>query len=250
MVAETTQATSAARHGRLVGCRTVRPSYRLSGSTHRRAVALAFADGPGPYTPAVLDILERRHVPGTFFVIGQLVYGQEGLLRRALAQGSVLGNHTFTHVNVSGGGYSQIRSTQAAILYATGYTPCVFRPPHGRVSPLLISQARSLGLNTVGVGVDPQDWSEPGSGAIYERVVLGARPGAIILLHDGGPREQTVAALPRIITTLRSRGYRFLTVPQLLGLPPRYEPVPKTPHRFVDSLGLLERALIWLATAL
>jgi peptidoglycan/xylan/chitin deacetylase (PgdA/CDA1 family) len=188
-----------------------------------RAVALTFSDGPGRHTPAVLEILERHRVPGTFFVVGRMIRGREALLRRALAQGSALGNHTFTHADVSGGGYRELRRTQNAIRRATDYTPCVFRAPHGAVSRLLVRQARWLGLHTVGVDVDPGDWNEPGSGTIYERVVSRARPGAIILLHDGGRRrEQTVAALPRIITTLRSRGYHFITVPQLLGLPPRH----------------------------
>ena len=92
----------------------------------------------------------------------------------------------------------------------------MFRPPHGQASPRLISQARELGLHTVLGGVDSRDWSEPGSDAIYDGVVSRSQPGAVILMHE---LEQTVAALPRIITDLQSRGYHCLTVPQLLGLP-------------------------------
>jgi peptidoglycan/xylan/chitin deacetylase (PgdA/CDA1 family) len=209
---------------RLAGCQPEDPSYRDGGLTGRRAVALTFADGPGPYTGAVLEILEGRHVPGTFFVVGRRVRGREALMRRALAQGNALGNHSFTHSKVPGAGYDEIRRTQAAVRGATGYTPCVFRPPHGAAGKRLLPQARSLGLNTIGGGFDSGDWREPGSGAIYRRVVSLARSDAVILMHDaGGKRAQTVAALPRIITTLRSRGYRFLTVPQLLGLRPRFK---------------------------
>ena len=236
---EAAQAALVTEHDRLVGCRPHGASFRLAGSIHRRAVALTFDDGPSAYTAAVLDILERRHVPGTFFVVGSLVRGRELLLRRALAHGSVIGNHTFTHAYVAGGGYRQIASTQGAVRRATGYTPCVFRAPGGAVSRLVISQARSLGLLTVGWSVDPRDWSRPGSAAIYSRVASAVRPGAIVLMHDGGgSRGQTVAALPQIIATLRSRGYRFLTVPQLLGLPARYVPgAPIPPYVEAPQLG-------------
>jgi peptidoglycan/xylan/chitin deacetylase (PgdA/CDA1 family) len=240
-VAEIAQAASATGPGRLVGCRPHGASLRLAGPLHRRAVALTFDDGPGLYTGALLGVLERQRVPGTFFVVGELVRGRELLLRRALAHGSVLGNHTFTHTKVSAGGYRQIRSAQDAIRRATGYTPCVFRAPGGVVSRLLVAQARSLGLHTVGWNVDPRDWSRPGSGVIYARVASAVRPGAIVVLHDGGGlRGQTVAALPRIIGTLRSSGYRLLTVPQLLGLPSRYEPVSPT-SPYVEAPQLLEQ---------
>jgi peptidoglycan/xylan/chitin deacetylase (PgdA/CDA1 family) len=209
----------------------------MRASPSRRAVALTFSDGPGGSTEAVLEILEQHGVPGTFFVIGCLVRGNEALLRRALAQGSALGNHTFTHVKAAS--RRELHDTQYAIRQATGYTPRVFRPPHGALSRRLVVRARLLGLHTIGGGVDSRDWSEPGSQAIYERVVSGARPGAIVLLHDGGPwRGQMLAALPRIIATLRSRGYGFLTVPALLGARngsggngerPGGEPIPDEP---------------------
>lgn len=126
------------------------------------AIALTFADGPALSTPAVLEILEHHRVRGTFFVMGCLVRGHEALLRQALAQGSALGNHTFTHAEVSSGGYRELRDTQRAIRRATGYTPRVFRPPHGVVSRRLRAQARLLGLHTIGEVVDARDWTEPG----------------------------------------------------------------------------------------
>jgi peptidoglycan/xylan/chitin deacetylase (PgdA/CDA1 family) len=89
------------------------------------------------------------------------------------------------------------------------------------VSAPLISEARGMGMNTIEWDVDPTDWSTPGTDAIYSRVVSQTKPGSIILMHDGGgPRGQTLAALPRIIHTLRARGYKFATVPDLLGLQP------------------------------
>jgi peptidoglycan-N-acetylglucosamine deacetylase len=211
------------RPRRLIGCRPAGGSYRLAGSRAHRVVALTFDDGPSAYTSRVLAILRRFGIHGTFFVIGEQVRGNEGLLRRELAEGNVIGNHTFTHANVSGGGIRQMLSTQGAIRRATGYTPCLFRAPYGAVSGLLTRQARGLGMNTIEWSVDPRDWSRPGTGAIYSRIVSATRPGAIILMHDGGgPRGETVAALSRVISTLRARGYRFATLPQLLGLAPRY----------------------------
>jgi peptidoglycan/xylan/chitin deacetylase (PgdA/CDA1 family) len=205
------------------GCQARSPWYWTNGSRRRRVVALTFDDGPGPFTPQVLSILERNHINGTFFMIGQQVRGSDALLRRSLRDGNALGNHTFTHANVSGGGLGQLTSTQGAIRRASGYTPCLFRAPYGAVSGTIIGQARGLGMDTIEWDVDPRDWSTPGTGAIYSRIVGAARPGSIILMHDGGgPRGQTVAALPRIIATLRRRGYGFVTVPQLLGLRPKF----------------------------
>lgn len=213
------------RPRRVVGCRAASPSYRLAGPRTQRVVALTFDDGPWTTTSAVLSILERNRVPATFFVVGRQVRGNEGLLRRELADGDALGNHTYTHANASGGGFRQLQSTQGAIRRATGYTPCLFRAPYGSVSGLLIGQARAQAMNTIGWTVDPRDWSRPGTATIESRVLSAARPGAIILLHDGGgPRRETVASLSRIISTLRARGYGFETVPRLLGLTPRYAP--------------------------
>jgi peptidoglycan/xylan/chitin deacetylase (PgdA/CDA1 family) len=205
------------------GCRAQSPWSWSNASRGRRVVALTFDDGPGPYTHQILDILKRNGVHATFFVIGQQVAGGATILKRALNEGNAIGNHTYSHANVSGGGLGQMRSGQSAIRRYTGYTPCVFRPPYGATSSLLVGQARSLGMDTILWDVDPRDWARPGSGAIYSNIVGNTRPGSIILSHDGGgPREQTVAAYRSIIPTLKRRGYRFATVPQLLGLKPTY----------------------------
>jgi peptidoglycan/xylan/chitin deacetylase (PgdA/CDA1 family) len=205
------------------GCRARSPWSFSNGSRSRRVVALTFDDGPGPYTHQILDILKRNGVHATFFLIGQQVSGGAAILKRALREGNALANHSWNHSNLAGGGAGQLSSTQAAIRRATGYTPCVFRPPYGATSSLLVGQARAQGLDTILWDVDPRDWARPGSGAIYSNVVGHTRPGSIILSHDaGGPREQTVAAYRSIIPTLKRRGYRFATVPELLGLKPTY----------------------------
>jgi peptidoglycan-N-acetylglucosamine deacetylase len=205
------------------GCRARSPWQWSAASRSRRVIALTFDDGPSSYTAQILDILKRNKVHGTFFVIGQSVGGRGAVLRRALAEGNAIGNHSWNHASLAGGAGGQLSSTNAAIRRATGYTPCVFRPPYGATSGLLVSQARSAGMDTILWDVDPRDWSLPGSGAIYSNVVGNTRPGSIVLSHDGGgPRSQTVAAYRSIIPTLKRRGYRFATVPELLGLAPKY----------------------------
>jgi peptidoglycan/xylan/chitin deacetylase (PgdA/CDA1 family) len=209
-----------------VGCTPAGPSYVTNGSRARRVVALTFDDGPSAYTAAVLDVLKHEQVRATFFLIGQQVSGGTALLQRALAEGHMLGDHTWSHADVSGGGSpasGQISSTASAIERATGFQPCLFRAPYGAVSSSLIGLAHGLGFTTVQWDVDPQDWALPGSGAISSRILSNVRNGSIVLMHDGGgPRSQTLAALPGIIHTLKARGYGFVTVTELTGAQLRY----------------------------
>jgi peptidoglycan-N-acetylglucosamine deacetylase len=209
----------------VVGCVPSGPAYVTSGPTSGREIALTFDDGPWYDTPQFLDILERYHVPATFFEIGEQIstYGEGGAIeRRMLADGDMVGDHTWSHPDVSGAGAfarGQILSTASAIRAAThGFTPCLFRAPGGAVSGALISEARSLGFTTIEWDVDTVDWSRPGTATIERRAIGGAHPGAIILQHDGGgDRSETLAALPDEITTLQREGYHFVTVTQLLG---------------------------------
>lgn len=188
-----------------------------------REVALTFDDGPWTLTGGFLDLLRRYEVPATFFLIGQNIAPHHALLERMVAEGHAIGNHTWGHLNVAGGNLEQLRSTSDAIRAVTGVTPCVFRPPGGATGPALQAQAHALGMAGVLWSVDTDDWQLPGTATIVTRALHDATPGGIILMHDGGgPREATLAALPQIITGLRARGYRLVTVPQLLRLPQRY----------------------------
>ncbi|HEY1419053.1 MAG TPA: polysaccharide deacetylase family protein, partial [Myxococcaceae bacterium] len=178
---------------------------------------------PWPDTPQFLDVLEREHVVATFFQIGEQVgtYGP-AVDRRMLADGDIIGDHTWNHADVSGDGSfaaGEISSAAAAIRNLTGFNPCLFRAPGGAVSGALISEARSMGFLTIQWDVDPRDWSRPGTDSIYNTVVGTAQNGSIILQHDGGgDRSETLAALPREIDTFKREGYGFVTIPQLLGL--------------------------------
>jgi peptidoglycan/xylan/chitin deacetylase (PgdA/CDA1 family) len=208
---------------RAVGCSGGSAGLDSSGPGNRKVVALTFDDGPSEYTPEFLRVLREKGVHGTFFEIGQEMPGREATMRQILAEGSEIGDHTMNHVELPG--YSQIAGAAARIRAYTHFQPCLFRPPGGAVDAGVISTAGELGLRTITWDVDPRDWSTPGTGAIYSNIVDNAGPGSIILMHDGGgPRSETLAALPQVIDTLRARGYGFETVSELLGHRILYRP--------------------------
>ena len=208
---------------RPVGCTGGGASELRNGPRGRNVVALTFDDGPSEYTEAFLDVLRAKHARGTFFEIGQEMPGREDAMRRILREGDEIGDHTVNHVEYPG--YFQIAGAAARIHSSTHFEPCLFRPPGGAVNSSVVATAGALGMQTILWDVDPTDWANPGSGAVYSRIVAAARPGSIILMHDGGgDRSGTLAALPRIIDTLRGRGYRFATVSELLGHRLLYRP--------------------------
>jgi peptidoglycan-N-acetylglucosamine deacetylase len=227
---------------RITGCRSHGDRAYLHGPD-RREVAIGFDDGPAPDTGAFVSMLARSHARATFFMIGEHVSAAyRPTLLRELREGDVLGDHSYTHPDllVSGGVRAQLQKTIAAIRSLTGYTPCVFRPPYGDYDQTVLRTARSLGLATVLWNVDPSDYAQPGTAAIARRVLAQVRPGSIIISHDGGgPRGQTLAAYPRIIAALRARGYRIVTIPQLLDFRPTYVPCVK----LCDGIGVARAAL-------
>jgi peptidoglycan-N-acetylglucosamine deacetylase len=227
---------------RIVGCRSTGSSVYFHGPP-RKQVAIGFDDGPAPDTPAFVSMLERERARATFFMIGEHIStSYRSTLLRELRDGDVLGDHTFTHPDLvtSGGAYTQLSETQRAIRALTGYTPCIFRPPYGAYDQSIVDTARSLGLATVQWNVDPADWALPGTAAIEARVLAQVQPGSIIISHDGGgPRGETLAAYPLIIAKLRARGYRIVTIPQLLGFRPTYVPC----IRLCEGIGIAHSQL-------
>ena len=226
-----------ARLYRVVGCASHGRAAYLHGPD-RREVAIGFDDGPAPDTPAFVTMLERSHAHATFFMIGEQVSaGYRQTLLRELRDGDVLGDHTFTHPLLTrvADVREELQRTIGVIRSLTGYTPCVFRPPYGAYDNSVVASARALGLATVVWDVDPGDYTQPGVAAIERRVSEQVRPGSIIVSHDGGgPRAQTLAAYPQIIAALRRRGYGIVTIPQLLGFRPVYEPCRKP----CDGIGV------------
>ena len=208
---------------RPVGCSGGESGEYRNGPRDRKLVALTFDDGPSAYTDSFLDLLREKGVHATFFEIGQEVAGRAETMNRILAEGDEIGNHTTHHGFYPG--YWDLAATNSLIRSATHFEPCLFRPPGGAVDSAVVAAAGEAGLATILWDVDPADWTNPGSGAVYSRIVSATRPGSIVLMHDGGgDRGGTLAALPRIIETLRGRGYRFATVSELLGRRLIYRP--------------------------
>jgi peptidoglycan/xylan/chitin deacetylase (PgdA/CDA1 family) len=196
--------------------------FARNGSSARRMVALSFDDTPSKYTEEIVRTLLRYHAAATFFVIGNRIPGNAPLLREMLEHGMELGNHSYSHprdmATEAQRASQQIERANAAIEQATGLRPCLFRPPYGVLTPDLVQRARVLGLTTAKWTVDPGDWLHPGVGAIRERALAAAGPGAIVILHDNTETHgQTLAALPGIITGLQARGLQLVTISQLLG---------------------------------
>jgi peptidoglycan/xylan/chitin deacetylase (PgdA/CDA1 family) len=209
-----------------VGREAVGCSSRVGATVRRGArsgdeVALTFDDGPSlTQTPEILAILDRLHAKATFFEEGRHVRGREALMRQILAGGDEIGNHSFDHPRYPG--FRELAATDRLIREATGFEPCLFRPPYGLVDGRVRTAARRTHLETVLWDVDSHDDHHPGVAAIRANAVGGAQPGSIILMHDGGHHPQTVRALPGVIDGLRDRGMRLVTVTTLLGGSMRY----------------------------
>jgi len=191
-------------------------------------VALSFDDGPSPYTEGLFETLLRYHVAGTFFMVGERVSesmespGGARLLREMVDRGMEIGNHSYNHPrdlpNEGEGASLQLELANREIDRASGFDPCLFRPPYGNLTPELVQRAKVLGLSTVKWDVDAEDWRHPGVSTIRERVLSGVQPGSIVVMHDNIETQgQTVQALPGIIEGLQARGYRLVTITQLLG---------------------------------
>ncbi len=199
------------------------------GPGGERVVALTFDDGPSDATPAILDQLEALDVHATFFVVGENARRYPELVRRELADGDVVGTHTLDHDRwqaLFDFRYRDVAAGIDALRAATGHAPALFRVPYGFHTPWSMAAVRSHGLRVVGWSIDPADWRAGATATqIADRVVSQARPGGIVLLHDGNTdrahadRAATAAALPLIVQRLRAQGYHFVTVDQLLGVP-------------------------------
>jgi peptidoglycan/xylan/chitin deacetylase (PgdA/CDA1 family) len=211
-----------------LGC-TANLVYASHGPRTAKVAAITFDDGPSQYTESLYKTLLRSRAAGTFFVIGERVADliEEGgasaqLLREMVAHGMELGNHSYDHpreLPAEGEGASlQLELANREIERASGFDPCLFRPPYGNLSSELVQRAKVLGLTTVKWDVDPEDWRHPGAKVIRENVLASVKPGSIVVLHDNVETDgQTAQALPGIIAGLEARGYRLVTVTELLG---------------------------------
>lgn len=192
---------------------TAPPEYYVRG----KSVALTFDDGPDPrWTPQILDLLRTHHVRATFCLIGRQAKAHPELVRRIVAEGHALCNHTWDHDErlpkaSTAHVVQEIQDGYNAIVAASGgVRPVYFRAPGGAWSPVVLAKARERGMRPLAWSIDPRDWTRPGTARIVQGV-LAARPGNIILCHDGGGnRSETVAATAQVLPALRHRGLTFV----------------------------------------
>jgi peptidoglycan/xylan/chitin deacetylase (PgdA/CDA1 family) len=183
-----------------------------------KVVALTFDDGPtARYTPQVLDVLARNHITATFCEIGQQARVQPALVRRVVAAGHRLCDHTITHDQTIGTHPpnvidAQLRASRDLLRAASGGADVdYFRAPGGKWTPALVRLSARDGMQPLGWTIDTRDWTRPGTAGIVASVEHQVRPGAVILFHDGGgPRDQTLAAVTQLIPWLRAHGYSFV----------------------------------------
>ncbi len=195
---------------------------------HRQPIALTFDDGPWQNsTSQVLAVLKKYNVKATFFVVGKQVQNYPQLAKQLVAEGHAIGNHSWSHQ------YHQFNHSTAAheldrtadlVYKTTGVKTSLFRPPAGILTNGLVAYAHQKKYAVVMWSMDSKDWHSRRitPQAMADNLLKEAKPGGIVLLHDGGgDRSKTVQALPRLITELKKRGYEFVTVPELLQLQPK-----------------------------
>ncbi|NLT70573.1 MAG: polysaccharide deacetylase family protein [Verrucomicrobiaceae bacterium] len=191
-------------------------------TTSRRVLAITFDDGPHPEnTPRLLDMLKERDIKATFYAVGNMVKYSPHLLRRMIAEGHEIGNHTVSHGNLARMSdeslLKELRTAHEQILAETGVPPRTMRPPGGAIKKsqkeLMMDE---FGYPTVLWSVDPEDWKRPGPSVVTSRLVNGASPGGILLVHD--LHKPTVDAMPATLDQLLAQGYEFVTVTELIEL--------------------------------
>ena len=208
------------------------------GSSADKVVALTFDDGPNdPYTSQILDILAKYHIHATFFLIGKNVQLYPETARRMLAEGNVIGNHSYSHnANhaLTDYGARDLKKAEEVIFNVTGVRPHLYSPPHGKKSPWELDAVKDAGMIEVTWSVSANDqhvlayFGKPTPEMFAREIVSRTEPGGIILMHDGygishntpqADKSLTVNALPLIIQQLQAKGYRFVTVPEILKVP-------------------------------
>ncbi|MFB9277901.1 polysaccharide deacetylase family protein [Cohnella cellulosilytica] len=202
--------------------------FVLSASRESRKIALTFDDVPDPrYTPRVLDILKRKGVRASFFVVGTRARKHPDLVKRIHREGHDIGNHSYSHPDFSkmtlARVQDQILRAEAAITSAVGLRPRLVRPPYGEIVPRQLEWAKRRGYTVVNWDVDSSDWRQLSAEQVFRNVTRAIKPGSVVLMHAGGGVGQslsgTVEALPKIIDWLREHDYEPVALTELLNLP-------------------------------
>jgi peptidoglycan/xylan/chitin deacetylase (PgdA/CDA1 family) len=199
-------------------------------------IAMTFDDGPSAkLTPKLLDLLAQHHIKATFFLIGQNAAENPELVTREAREGHEVANHSWSHPNLAkmseDGVRGQLRKTDDAIKNAMGKSPTLMRPPYGSITPHQKKWIhQEFGYKVVLWDVDPLDWRRPGPSAVCNRIVKNTRAGSIILAHDIHPG--TIEAMPCVFKQLEEKGFKFVTVSELIAMqtpiPPKPSPSPKS----------------------
>lgn len=194
---------------------------------------MTFDDGPHQtLTPKLLDLLAQKKIKVTFFVLGENVERHPEILKRAVAEGHEIGNHSWSHPNLAKLSQEKVRDqlkrTDDLIRQTIGFRPKIMRPPYGS----LTSKQRQwvheeFGYNVILWEVDPLDWKEPGPAVVARRIISQTKPGFIILSHD--IHAQTIDAMPEVFDALLTKGFKFVTVSELLALAKPATPPSPTP---------------------
>ncbi len=204
-------------------------TFYLKGNSNTSKVALTFDDGPdSKYTPQILDILKEHQVPATFFLIGKRAEKHPGVVKRILEQGHVIGNHSWSHPDlrrVPGERViEEILKTENTLEGITGLKTALIRPPYGAVSKGVLEIMKDLDYKVINWSVDSVDWRDREVNQILINTLPDVSDEAILLFHSAGGEGQSMAAtvktLPELIKTLRFMGYSFVTVDELLEIPP------------------------------
>lgn len=194
----------------------------FSGKNCGKKIALTFDDGPHyKKTPAILDLLEKYNIKATFFVVGSNAKKYPDIIRREIACGHEIGNHTFYHSRLSKCTDDEIRSeiakTEDFLMETAGYQPKVFRPPEGVYSRKVVEIAAGMDYDIILWTVDTRDWAKASTQSIVSNVKSNVRDGSIILFHDFTVNgTHTIDALEILIPELLSAGYEFVTVSELI----------------------------------
>lgn len=185
-------------------------------------IAMTFDDGPSAkLTPELLDILAAHHIHATFFVIGKNVIDHPEILQRAVREGHEIGNHSWSHPSLGKMRDDKVRvelqKTDDAIKAAIGTRPVLMRPPYGSITARQKQWIHAeFGYRTILWDVDPLDWKRPGSAVVTSRIVRETRPGSIVLSHDIHPG--TIKAMPATFDQLQEKGFKFVTVSELIAM--------------------------------
>jgi peptidoglycan-N-acetylglucosamine deacetylase len=236
-------ALTAAAIASAAGYQAMAPTGQWYGRTFARSrhnskqIALTYDDGPNdPHTLHLLEVLAKRNVRATFFLIGRYIRQRPDIVRDLVRAGHVVGNHTFTHplliFKSSRQVETELMGCAQALEHAIGEHSNLFRPPFGGRRPEVLRITQKLGMRPVMWNVTGYDWNAPPAEQIERTVSSRIRGGDIVLLHDGGHREfgadraQTVIATDRLLSRHKSEGYEFVTIPEMMSRnsPSRQEP--------------------------